>query len=155
AVLYIDATQVARGSAGFKVIEEFVTNGRDVPPIVLAGDAATLQGFESELPSAMRTSSKIDPLTPAQQVERVKRLAAQDGFILAQGVTDLLEVKLKGGGYEQAGEAWAALKQAQFARQFAEAAAVAAQGADAKAAPPSVISVREISVVDVGAMKVT
>jgi SpoVK/Ycf46/Vps4 family AAA+-type ATPase len=142
-VLYVDATQIGRGSAGFNVIEERVRDGRDVPPLVLTGDSATLAGFEGEMPSVLRMNAKLDALTSSQQVERVKRRAAQDGFLLMKGVTDVLEKKLKGGGYQDADDAWASLKRAQFERLLSSADE-----------STSLTTVREISLADASAMKV-
>ena len=148
AVLFIpDAAQIQKTSAGFAVIDDFISRHRDVPPLVIAGEQGALRALDGAIPSAARLGSKIEPLTAQHQVELVERLAAQDSFLLTPGVSQALGQKLKGGGYEAAAEAWRAVKAAQFERHLKKA--------EQSNAVSSLTELREILPEDIAAMKVS
>jgi SpoVK/Ycf46/Vps4 family AAA+-type ATPase len=121
ALIYLeDAAKLQANAPGFKVLEQWDDRSRDVPPLVFAGDGNAISHLAAALPDVMRFSSKIEPLSGAQEAELVERLAQQDNFVFADGVRDALALKLKGGGYTQANEVWSALQKAQFERLAGE-----------------------------------
>ena len=119
AVLFVaDASKLTPDSAGFRVLQQAALGGRDVPPLLLGGAASALDGLDSALLGTLQFRGKLEPLSAAQQTTIVGRLAKQEGFIVADKVSSLLELQLKGGGIGGAMQAWAAIKAAQFARQL-------------------------------------
>lgn len=118
AVLFVpDAATVQANAPGFAVYNSFIERHRDVPPLVIAGESRALSALDAAVSSmAPRLRARVEALTGTQQVELVRRLAAQDGRSFDTDVAEALAKKLKGGGYSAAEEAWRKLKAAQFER---------------------------------------
>jgi SpoVK/Ycf46/Vps4 family AAA+-type ATPase len=117
ALLFVtDASQLQKNSPGFAVLQSFITNGRPVPPLVLAGAADTLQNLDGALPSAMRMHASLQPLTAAHQAALVERLGQQADYTFAPDAAAALEAVCSGGGQQQAQTLWRAIATAQFSR---------------------------------------
>jgi SpoVK/Ycf46/Vps4 family AAA+-type ATPase len=117
AILYIDdLVNIRPSSPGFTTLKDFNERSGDRVPLVIAGNKEARKAFASVLPNTLRKTIEIDPLTPDQVAELVKREVTNDGYQLSVQGEAALEKRSRAGGYDAAMELWRAIKQAQFAR---------------------------------------
>jgi SpoVK/Ycf46/Vps4 family AAA+-type ATPase len=116
-LLYLDdLSGIDAKSVGFTVLKDFTQRNGDRVPVVLAGSKEERKAFSKVLPGVLRKTIEIDPMTPAQVAELVRREVSNEGYRLSVEAQKLLDQRSRTGGYSAAMELWSEIKSAQFDR---------------------------------------